>query len=132
LAVKTAAYALILAVAGAAMILSAQDTKAKTAAKPAAKTSETGNAQRGRRLFAKDGCYQCHGLEGQGSLLSGPRLGPNPIPYEAILVYIRKPSGVMPPYTEKALPDRDVLDIYAFLASLPPPHDAKTIPGLNK
>ena len=29
-----------------------------------------------------DGCYQCHGTVGQGSRGTGPRLAPNPLPYE--------------------------------------------------
>jgi ubiquinol-cytochrome c reductase cytochrome c subunit len=89
----------------------AQETKAATA--------PTGNVENGKRLFMKDGCYQCHGREGQGSNMSGPRIAPNPPPLEVILGYVRKPSGEMPPYTAKVISDQELTDIYAYLASRP-------------
>jgi mono/diheme cytochrome c family protein len=36
----------------------------------------TGNAENGRRLYVRYGCYECHGFEGQGGGSAGPRLGP--------------------------------------------------------
>jgi mono/diheme cytochrome c family protein len=79
----------------------------------------SGNAENGKRLFTKDGCYQCHGREGQGSNMSGPRIAPNPPPLEVILGYVRKPSGEMPPYTAKVISDAELTDIYAYLQSRP-------------
>jgi ubiquinol-cytochrome c reductase cytochrome c subunit len=93
--------------------------ESKSAAAP------TGNVENGKRLFMKDGCYQCHGREGQGSVMSGPRLAPNPIPLEVLLRYVRKPSGEMPPYTEKVISDQELTDIYAFLQSRANPQPAK-------
>jgi ubiquinol-cytochrome c reductase cytochrome c subunit len=93
--------------------------ESKSAAAP------TGNVENGKRLFMKDGCYQCHGREGQGSVMSGPRLAPNPVPLEALLRYVRKPSGEMPPYTEKVISDQELTDIYAFLQSRANPQPAK-------
>jgi ubiquinol-cytochrome c reductase cytochrome c subunit len=93
--------------------------ESKSAAAP------TGNVENGKRLFMKDGCYQCHGREGQGSVMSGPRLAPNPIPLEVLLSYVRKPSGEMPPYTEKVISDQELTDIYAFLQSRANPQPAK-------
>ena len=58
-----------------------------------------GNADNGKTLFNKIGCYQCHGREAQGSTATGPRLNQNPITYTRFVSYIRKPSGEMPPYT---------------------------------
>lgn len=93
-------------------------------------SSATPDAAAGRRSFQKFGCYECHGLEGQGSIVTGPRLAPDPIPLDAFIAYIRQPSGQMPPYTDKALPDRDLPAIYAFLRSIQPPPPVTTIPIL--
>jgi hypothetical protein len=37
----------------------------------------------------------------------------------------------MPPYTQKVVSDAELVDIYAFLQSLPQPTDPKNIPLLN-
>ena len=37
----------------------------------------------------------------------------------------------MPPYREAVLPNEDLADIYAYLQSIPPTKDYKTIPLLN-
>jgi mono/diheme cytochrome c family protein len=81
----------------------------------------TGDAKNGRKLFAADGCYQCHGYEAQGATPTGPRLGPKPIAFAQFQKYVRSPTGQMPPYTVRSLPDKDLADIYVFLQSLPPP-----------
>jgi ubiquinol-cytochrome c reductase cytochrome c subunit len=106
-------------------------TRVKTAGQAdKAQSSTTTDAAAGRRSFQKFGCYECHGLEGQGSIVTGPRLAPNPIPLDSFIAYIRQPSGQMPPYTDKALPDRDIPAIYAFLRSIQPPPPVTTIPIL--
>jgi len=91
----------------------------------------SGNPENGKRLFLKDGCYECHGSAAQGGGYNGPRLAPDPPPLEFILSYVRKPTGEMPPYTAKVISDKDLTDIYAFLKSAPPP-DPKSMPALNK
>lgn len=90
-----------------------------------------GDAKNGRKLFAADGCYQCHGYEAQGATPTGPRLGPKPIAYAQFQKYIRQPTGQMPPYTVKSIPDKDLADIYAFLQSLPAPPAADSISALK-
>jgi mono/diheme cytochrome c family protein len=90
-----------------------------------------GNAKNGKQIYASYGCYECHGRQAQGSVLSGPRIGPRPIQFSAFVKYIRQPKGQMPPYTEKVTSDAELADIYAFLQSLPSPPDPKTIPLLN-
>lgn len=120
------------ALTGAALMSYAAPGKvqhASQARKPA--TSSTGNAANGRRLFKKDGCYECHGLEAQGSPTSGPRLGPDPIPLAAMIIYVRHPTGQMPPYTAKVLSDEQLADIHAFLKSLPHPPPVNKIPLLR-
>ena len=78
-----------------------------------------GNAEEGRQLFVRKGCYQCHGREGQGSPTTGPRLGPEPLPLAAFVRLVRTPRAQMPPYTEKVLPDSELADIRAFLETRP-------------
>ena len=78
-----------------------------------------GDVEKGRRGFVRVGCAQCHGREAQGSPTSGPRLGPNGLPYSAFARYVRAPRLQMPPYTEKILPDGDLADLYAFVQSRP-------------
>ena len=93
---------------------------------------DAGNAARGKQLFVKDGCYECHGYVAQGGSSFGPRLAPDPLPWQAIAAYIRKPAGSMPPYVSKLVPDQDVRDIYAYLKSIPGPTDLKNIPTFTK
>jgi cytochrome c553 len=90
-----------------------------------------GNAQNGRKGFASNGCYECHGYEAQGATPTGPRLGPRPLAFPAFSKYVRQPTGQMPPYTTKTLPDATLIDIYAFLQSLPAPKSPDTIPLLK-
>lgn len=90
-----------------------------------------GNAENGKRLYMKYGCYECHSLQGQGSMASGPRIGPDPIPFSALVSYVRHPAGDMPPYSNRVMSDQELSDIYAFLESLPNPPDTKAIPLLH-
>src|ERR1700730_8541090 len=103
------------------------------AATQESKPSDTpaGNAENGKRVFNKIGCYQCHGREGQGSVMTGPRIAPNPVPFDVLASYVRKPSGEMPPYTAKVVSDQELADIYAFLQSRPHPPAAKANPLLK-
>ena len=80
-----------------------------------------GNADEGKKLWVSTGCYQCHGHEAQGSSATGPRLGPRPIAFAAFSRYVRQPTGQMPPYTVKVMPDTDLANIYAFVRSRPEP-----------
>ena len=86
---------------------------------------------RGRALYVKDGCYECHGYVGQGSVMSGPSLAPSPIPVDAMIAYVHAPKGQMPPYSAKILSDRQISDIHAYLASIPQARPADSIPLLS-
>jgi mono/diheme cytochrome c family protein len=122
----------------------AQSEKASDALeKPASSgaSANVGDAERGKELFVKDGCYECHGYQGQGGSYTGPRIAPDPLPWEAIAAFIRNPPGVnspatkdsaMPPYTSKMIPDKDVQDIYAYLKAIPAATDRKNIPSYKK
>ena len=105
-------------------------------AQPSA-NAKVGNAENGKKLYVADGCYQCHGLQGQGGSSApigsyGPRLAPPKLPVEVIRAYVRHPSGGMPPYTAKVLSDSQIDDIYAFLKTIPAPPPVKDIPLLNQ
>jgi len=94
-------------------------------------TAPAGNAENGKKLFASDGCYQCHGYQGQGATPTGPRLGPRPLAFAAFSKYVRQPTGQMPPYTTKVVTDAALADIYAFLQALPAPPSVDSIPALR-
>jgi ubiquinol-cytochrome c reductase cytochrome c subunit len=92
-----------------------------------------GNAENGKKLFMKDGCFECHGTVGQGSTSTGgARIGPPAISFEAMVQYVHHPSGQMPPYTSKVISDQDLTDIYAYLKAQPAATPAKNIPLLNQ
>ena len=107
--------------------------KQKTQAQaPAAKESKPAeDADKGKRLYATYGCYECHGYQGQGSTAAGPRIAPAPIPRDAFLAYVRQPSGEMPPYTERVISDVELADIRAFLATIPKGPNPSEVPLLK-
>jgi mono/diheme cytochrome c family protein len=92
------------------------------------------SAEKGKAAFTKYGCWQCHGHQGQGSIMTsgGKVLAPNPLPYEALVAFVRSTNRAMPPYSEKILPNEDLADIYAYLQSIPKAADYKGIPLLNQ
>jgi mono/diheme cytochrome c family protein len=87
------------------------------------------SAANGARLFAEYACYACHGTEGQGGV--GPRLIARATP-DALIRYVRKPGGVMPAYTSMVISEPDLVDIHAYLKSIPPSPSAKGIPLLQQ
>ena len=88
------------------------------------------SAEKGKQAFLKNGCWQCHGYQGQGGV-TGPRLAPDPIPFETLSNYVRTTNRAMPPFREEILSNDDLADIYAYLQSIPKGPDAKSIPLLN-
>ena len=96
-----------LGIVGVALMAVVSSTSAQnpSPAKPATQTqaqaaAPAGKVENGGVLYKKVGCYQCHANEAQGGL-SGPRIGPNLIPYARFSQYTRRPTGDMPPYTTK-------------------------------
>ena len=87
----------------------------------ASQSSPAGNVEAGRQLLVRKGCFQCHGREGQGAPITGPRLGPNPLAFAAFVRAVRNPRAQMPPYTDKLVSDAELADIRAFLDSRPRP-----------
>jgi mono/diheme cytochrome c family protein len=122
-AIATLATIFFLGAPRVAIVHAAQDAKSAEA--------PSGNADNGKQLFVKNGCYECHGREGQGSSMSGPRIAPDPIPFDVLLNYVRKPRGEMPPYAAKVISDKDLADIYAYLQSRKEPPTEKAMPLLK-
>ena len=89
------------------------------------------SAANGKTLFTKYGCYECHGTQGQGTT-AGARLAPKPIALAALIAYVRQPKGQMPPYTRKVVSDAELAAIRAYLATIPDPPPARSIPLLNQ
>ena len=87
------------------------------------------NADNGKRLFMRNGCYECHGTMAQGG--TGPHLAPRPLAVAALTAYVRKPGQGMPPFSAKVMSDADLADVRAFLATLPEPPPVKDIPLLK-
>ena len=94
--------------------------------------TNTGDAVNGKRLFMRNGCYQCHGTVGQGGL-AGPRLAQTTLVQAGFISYVRNPRpGNMPPYRGKVMTDQELADVYAYVRSIPPPVPLANIPLLNQ
>src|SRR5580692_1849708 len=89
------------------------------------------NVENGKRVFVRDGCYECHGYAGQGTI-AGARIGPPVLNAQGMIRYIRRPAGAMPAFTDKVLSDQEVNDIWAYLKTMPVPKPVKDIPLLNQ
>jgi mono/diheme cytochrome c family protein len=91
------------------------------------------SAEKGKTAFVQRGCWQCHGLEGQGSVASsGKVIADTQLPLDAFMSFVRTSSGSMPPFSQEILSDSDLADIYAYLESRPKPKPAQDIPLLNQ
>ena len=82
------------------------------------------SAANGRVLFVKVGCYQ--------GGAAGPRIAPEPLPFDGLAAFVRASSGEMPPYTTTLLSDGDLADIYAYLQSIPRPPALADVPLLKQ
>ena len=104
---------------------------AATAAAVFSGSAMAADAAKGKVAYVKNGCYQCHGFEGQGGQ-AGAKLAPKPMPEEAFVSFVRTTNRAMPPYSEQILSNDDLADIYAYVASIPAGPDPKTIQLLNQ
>ena len=122
----------LLVTAAALLFLAPAAALAQTpSAPPKAGSAPAGDVKNGEKLFVSYGCYSCHGRHAEGSSATGPRLGPNAVTLGLLQKYIRQPTGQMPPYTTKVVSDADLVDIFAFLQSLPQPPKVDSIPELK-
>jgi mono/diheme cytochrome c family protein len=91
-----------------------------------------GDIAKGKEVFERTGCWQCHGRQGQGGR-EGPRIAsPVPMNWQTLSTFVRTSRRSMPPYTEKVLSNQELADVYAYLRSIPPAPDFKSIPLLNE
>jgi len=89
------------------------------------------DAARGKDIYMKTGCYQCHGTVGQGAN-TGPKLAPEPLPLESLIAFVRNAAATaMPAYSAKMVSDAEMADIHTYLGSIKPPPQRKDVPLLN-
>jgi mono/diheme cytochrome c family protein len=94
--------------------------------------TKPGDATNGKRIFMRNGCYQCHGTVGQGGL-AGARLAQTKLTLAGFTAYVRNPRpGNMPPFRAKVMSDQELADVYASVQSVSPPVSLKDIPILNQ
>ena len=98
-----------------------------------AQDAPQGDAANGKRIYLADGCFTCHGRSGQGGAYNGPApiLAHTALPFDGFKEELRNPANDMPAYSEAVLSDKDIVDIYAFVESLPGPQSSKDISILN-
>jgi mono/diheme cytochrome c family protein len=108
------------------LLLTGVAALAQQAAPPA---TSSGNAENGKKLFLRDGCWECHGYAGQGGR-DGARLAETALTTAQFTRYIRRPSGAMPAYIEKVLSDAEAGDIWAYVKAMTGPKTAKEVPLL--
>jgi mono/diheme cytochrome c family protein len=96
-----------------------------------AASAPAGDAAAGQTLFHAIGCWECHGTQGQGGAISGPKIGGTALPFDAFLQQLRTPQNQMPPYEPEIVSNADAANIYAFLKSIPPAQTASDIPALK-
>lgn len=123
-------FALLLAAAGAMLCAAPLGLGALRAHAAPDAAAPKGDPARGHKLFVATGCYQCHGYEG-ATAGPGPRLAPDPEPYDEFTAQLRRPRAKMPIYTAAVMPDQDVADIYAYLRAQPKAKPVADIPLLN-
>jgi ubiquinol-cytochrome c reductase cytochrome c subunit len=85
-------------------------------------------AERGRHLFMRNGCFACHGTVGQGGERSGaPKLAPDTYPFDAFRALVRTPREAMPRFDAQFVSDDDLRAIHRYLSTLPQGPAAKDI-----
>jgi mono/diheme cytochrome c family protein len=93
----------------------------------------SGDAARGKAMFAKNMCYTCHGSAGQGGDRgSGPRIAYDVWPWEGFVQQVRHPREQMPRYPKELVSDQDLADIYAYVSSMKKGPKASEIPLLKE
>lgn len=101
------------------MKVAALAAAAALAASTALAQAPAGDAARGKAAYMKNMCYTCHGTAGQGGTRgSGPRIVHDLWAWDAFAQQTRRPRQSMPRYPAQHLPEADLADIYAYLASV--------------
>ena len=99
-----------------------------------AQSAVPADAANGKRLYLADGCFECHGRNGQGGAFNypAPALVGIEVPVDSFVAFLRNAPNDMPSYGISVLSDKDAADIYAYLQTLPGRKPAKEIPLLNQ
>ena len=94
--------------------------------------NKSGDKENGKKLFQRNGCYQCHGTVGQGGA-AGARLAQIKLPVAAFIAFVRNPPpSEMPPYRAKIMSDQELTDVYAYIQTFPAPLPVANIPQLKE
>jgi mono/diheme cytochrome c family protein len=98
-----------------------------------AQDAPQGDAANGKVVYLKVNCFQCHGRAGQGGAMNypAPPLAKTAMPFEGFKLVVRESMRDMPAYIAAVLSDKDLVDIYAYLQTLPGRSAAKDIPILS-
>src|ERR1700683_4657971 len=88
---------------------------------------QNGDPANGKKLFLRDGCYECHGYAGQGGR-DGARIAAIGLNAQGLIRYVRAPGGAMAAYTDKVITDQELTDVWSYLQTLPKAKPAKDIP----
>lgn len=118
--------------AGMLLALASRVEQVQAQQQPAPQPAAPSAVELGKRHFVTYLCHSCHGYAGHGGADDGPRLDTNRLSYEAFSRYVRKPVSSMPRYAgQKQIPETALEEIYAYLKSVPPSPDPKSIPLLK-
>jgi mono/diheme cytochrome c family protein len=89
--------------------------------------------ENGKRLYLRNGCYECHGYAGNGSSQGRTRLAQTALSAAAFINFVRNPSpGDMPPYRANTMSDKELTDVYDYIKTFPASRPASEIPLLNE
>lgn len=94
--------------------------------------AEARTSEAGKRLYLKDGCFECHGYAGQGGR-AHTKLAGTKLSREAFVNFVRNPPpGEMPPYSSKVMSDEGLADIWTYINTFPESRSWKDIPQLRQ
>src|SRR5438034_5353165 len=88
------------------------------AAQIASQEPSRGDPANGKAIFTQLDCVTCHGVDAAGAW--APDLAGKGITYAQAVRAIRNPLWRMPMFIPSQLSDREIVDMVAFWASLPP------------
>jgi mono/diheme cytochrome c family protein len=90
----------------------------RTGAQTAPQQPPAGDPANGKALFTQLDCVTCHGVDAAGAW--APDLAGKGITYAQAFRAIRNPIWRMPMFLPSQLSDKEIADMVAFWASLPP------------
>jgi mono/diheme cytochrome c family protein len=87
-----------------------------------ARAQHAGDAQNGKKVFEKLGCFACHGSAGEGmpskdGQSGTPKIAATHLSLPEFVHFVREPRGQMPPFGPTQATDAELSDVYAFLQS---------------